>query len=57
MKPLKRCANGCHKPPKPPSLVICEDCLSGISDKLTQMIKKMEQPAAQDGSQDQDEGE
>jgi hypothetical protein len=40
--PLKRCANGCDKPPKPPSLVICEDCLKGISEKMEQMIAKME---------------
>lgn len=41
MKPLKWCANGCKKPPKPPSLVICEDCLDGISDKFQQMIDNL----------------
>ena len=42
MKPLKWCANGCNKPPKPPSLVICEDCLDAISNKFQEMIDKLE---------------
>jgi len=42
MKPFKWCANGCNKPPKPPSLVICEDCLNAISNKFQEMIDKLE---------------
>ena len=34
MKPLKWCASGCKKPPKPPSKVICGDCLDKISKTL-----------------------
>lgn len=41
MKPLKWCFNGCMKPPKPPSLVICEDCLNKISNTLQTMIDEM----------------
>jgi len=46
MKPLKSCANGCDKPPKPPSLVICEDCLNGITRKLEATLEGMKARAA-----------
>ena len=36
-RPLKRCANGCDKPPKPPSLVICEDCLGVIGRRFKRL--------------------
>ena len=39
MKPLKSCANGCAKPPKPPSLVICEDCIAKITRTLEEMVR------------------
>ena len=37
MKRLKRCANGCDRPPDPPSLVICRPC----QDKITVSMEKI----------------
>ena len=31
---LEKCCNGCPKPPKAPSLVLCEDCLAKLNAKL-----------------------
>ncbi len=42
MEPLKRCANGCDAPPKPPSLVICGKCMDKVSSNLEAIIKSME---------------
>ena len=36
--PLKRCANGCDRPPKPPSLVICGECMDRITAKMEAML-------------------
>lgn len=33
-KPLKKCCNGCDKPPKPPSWVLCEDCFKKLDEKM-----------------------
>ncbi len=33
-KPLKSCCNGCPKPPKPPSWVLCEDCFAKLDAKM-----------------------
>lgn len=38
--PLEQCCNGCLKPPKPPSWVLCEDCL----DKLDQQMNEIAKP-------------
>ena len=45
MKPLAKCAHGCNKPPKPPSKVLCEDCLEKVSASFDIMIKKMAEKA------------
>jgi hypothetical protein len=34
MKPLDQCANGCPRPPSPPSKVICRECQDRITAKL-----------------------
>ena len=41
MKPLKSCVNGCHTPPKPPSLVICEDCIAKITRTLEETLERI----------------
>jgi hypothetical protein len=42
MKPQEKCANGCDKPPKEPSKIICEDCQKRLIDRLNEAIKKDE---------------
>ena len=37
MKPLKQCANGCPRPPRKPSLVICGECIDKITATLTSL--------------------
>jgi len=44
MKPLKSCVNGDGRPVCSPSLVLCEECLDGIEDKLEKMIKAFPKP-------------
>lgn len=41
VKPLKKCANGCDAPPKPPSLVICAKCMDGITETLEALVSGM----------------
>lgn len=38
MKPLEKCCNGCDKPPKRPSLVLCEDCLKKLDKKMNTLL-------------------
>jgi len=40
-KPLKRCANGCDRPPDPPSLVICRECQDHITATLEVLLARM----------------
>jgi len=37
-RPLKRCCNGCDKPPKPPSWVLCEDCFAKLDAKMEALV-------------------
>lgn len=41
MEPLKKCANGCDRPPDPPSLVICKKCQREITEKLSRMVEEL----------------
>lgn len=41
MKPLTKCANGCDRPPSPPSKVICKECQKEIGDKLQALADKL----------------
>lgn len=36
--PLVRCANGCDRPPDPPSLVICRACMDRITLTLERAV-------------------
>jgi len=44
MKPFKFCVHGDGNPVCPPSLVLCRECLDGISNTFSAMISKMEPP-------------
>lgn len=37
-RPLEKCCNGCDKPPKKPSWVLCEDCLAALDKKMTGLL-------------------
>jgi len=60
MKPLKTCVNGCDRPPHPPSLVICRECIDKITMTLMEMANDECTPTCNtvDGaSEDAREGE
>lgn len=40
-RPLKSCCNGCRKPPKPPSWVLCEDCFAKLDQQMKDLVKEM----------------
>jgi hypothetical protein len=42
MRPLTKCANGCDRPPDPPSLVICRACQDKITRKLEAILARMD---------------
>ncbi len=44
MKPLKKCCNGCDKPPKRPSYVLCEDCLRALDKKMHDLLSPKKEP-------------
>ena len=37
-KPLAKCCNGCGKPPKPPSWVLCEDRFAVLDAKMETLL-------------------
>lgn len=37
-----QCVNGCNKPVKSPSKVLCENCLKEITKKLEEIMKKFD---------------
>ena len=41
-EPLEKCANGCDRPPCPPSLVICKECQDVITHTLMSILEGME---------------
>ncbi len=41
MKPLKQCANGCDRPPDPPSKVICSSCQQAILRKMEKLADSL----------------
>ncbi len=43
---LKRCANGCNRPPKRPSKVICGECQDRITAKLEAIVSSLKTRAA-----------
>ena len=44
-KALARCANGCDRPPKPPSLVICGECMDKITRTLEGLAARVKRAA------------
>jgi hypothetical protein len=36
------CMNGCNKPIKAPSKVVCEDCLEAMGNELRAMLVRLE---------------
>lgn len=40
-KSLEKCANGCDRPPDPPSLVICRECMDKITAKLQAAVDNL----------------
>lgn len=43
-KPLRRCANGCEAPPKPPSLVLCAACFAALDEKMEGLLDLFSPP-------------
>jgi len=37
---LEKCCNGCPKPPKAPSLVLCENCLAKLNAKWEALFER-----------------
>jgi hypothetical protein len=44
--PLESCCNGCPKPPKPPSWVLCEDCFAKLDAQMQALGKSGKRPAS-----------
>jgi hypothetical protein len=44
--PLASCCNGCPKPPKPPSWVLCEDCFAKLDAQMQALGKRLASPGA-----------
>lgn len=45
MKSLKKCCNGCDKPPQPPSKVLCEDCFAKLDQKMQNLSQMFPEKA------------
>lgn len=50
-RPLKKCCNGCDKPPHPPSWVLCEDCFAALDKKMHDLLKPREAATDAEGGQ------